>query len=64
MVKPYIHVDVCLYRCLNMSIRGERRRDCLDQSAERWLEKGYRRLSLAGLVASEGSGAAFGCLSL
>lgn len=35
----------------------------MDQSAERWLEKGYRRLSLTGLVASEGSGAAFECLS-
>jgi hypothetical protein len=34
-------------------------RDCSHQSGERRLERGYRRLNLTGLVASEGSGAAF-----
>lgn len=45
-----------------MSIkRREKQGDCFSQSSER--ERGYKRRDLTGLVASEGSGAAFGCLS-
>lgn len=34
------------------------------ESGEEARERGYERLNWTGLVASEGSGAAFGCLSL
>lgn len=50
MVKPYIHVDVCLYRCLNMRIRGKRSKETAWVSLLSRLEKGYGGAEPAALV--------------